>query len=99
MLLHINTKIGLLTIRRNWYPLKFKQIIGRPDFPTLHRLCLSETQAYFYINFRVLVCAIQMVFDKIVLQITIDKVIKLTQSSHIEKAAIKEENLTLDQNQ
>lgn len=58
---------------RNWYAWEFKQTI----FQKLHR-CISETQAslqyLFNIHFWVLMCTIRVVFNKIVLQMTYDKV-------------------------
>lgn len=43
----MNTKNGLLTIRRNWYTWEFQQTVGKPDFQKLHKSCLSETQSSF----------------------------------------------------
>lgn len=71
----MNNKKGLLSMGRNWYPWEFQQIVGRPDFQKLHRFCLSETQASLIFQFKVLV---RMVFNKIVLKMTDDKVSKFT---------------------
>lgn len=44
ILLNISIKVCLLTIERNTYPCKFKQMVGRPYFQKLRRSFQSEMQ-------------------------------------------------------
>lgn len=51
-----------------------QHIVRIPGFQKLHRCCLLETRHILCIHFRVPVCTIRMIFNKIVLQMTEVKV-------------------------
>lgn len=60
ILIHMNTKIGLLTLVRNWFPWEFQQIVVRPDFQKLHRHVYQKLEHLFDIQFIVLVRTIRI---------------------------------------
>lgn len=80
----MNIEIGPLTMVRNLYTREFQQIVER-----LLKGLISKNYIFvvnqilkhhFYIIFKILVYAVRMVFNKIILQMTDDKVGKFMRS-------------------
>ena len=64
-LFYKNIKTGQPTREKNLCPWEFQQTVGRPDSKNYYDIVNEDLQRSFYINFRVLVCRISMVSNKI----------------------------------